>query len=272
MSAICIGTTTSGEPCRKKAKLGNDYCPQHDPERKPRNPRPHVIISGTSAGSPRVDGKRAIGTKARATLRRKPSRPRRTLSPTLRLPRRDLRRGAWIDPHRADMTVGSLAAQWKIANPAKRSSSLARDETILRLHVLPVLEERRIGAVTPRDIQGLVSRWVAEGKAPKTVRRQYDVVRDLRLCGSGRLSVRTPCRNVKLPAVAKRDRHQLTPDDVARLATAVGKNTARWSISERFSGCVGGRWLGYELVVWTSSEERSPSRSKLFEARKVGQG
>ena len=135
----------------------------------------------------------------------------------------DLHRGAWIDPHRADTTVGSLAAQWKVANPAKRSSSLARDETILRLHVLPVLEERRIGAVTPRDIQGLVSSWVAEGKAPKTVRRQYDVVRAIfAYAVAGDVLVRTPCRNVKLPAVAKRDRHQLTPDDVARLAKAVG--------------------------------------------------
>ncbi len=135
----------------------------------------------------------------------------------------DLRRGAWIDPHRADMTVGCLASQWKVANPAKRSSSLARDETILRLHVLPVLKERRIGAVTPRDIQGLVSQWMAEGKAPKTVRRQYDVVRAIfAYAVAGDVLVRTPCRNVKLPALVTRDRHQLTPDDVARLAEAVG--------------------------------------------------
>lgn len=135
----------------------------------------------------------------------------------------DVLRGAWIDPRRADTTVGNLAAQWKVANPAKRSSSLARDETILRLHVLPVLEGLRLGAVTPRDIQSLVNQWVAEGKAPKTVRRQYDVVRAIfSYAVAGDLLVRTPCRNVKLPAVAKQDRHQLTPDDVARVAEAVG--------------------------------------------------
>ena len=114
----------------------------------------------------------------------------------------DVRRGAWIDPHRADVTVSAFAAQWMRANPAKRGSTLARDETILRRHVSPAIGERRIGAVTPQDIQGLVNSWVSKGSAPKTVRRQYGVARAVfAYAVAGDLLVRSPCRNVKLPAV-----------------------------------------------------------------------
>ena len=59
----------------------------------------------------------------------------------------DFRRGAWIDPRHGDLTVRALASQWLEANPAKRSSTLARDEAIVRLHVLPTLERRRIGDI-----------------------------------------------------------------------------------------------------------------------------
>jgi hypothetical protein len=94
---------------------------------------------------------------------------------------------------------------------------------MLRLHALPILEERRIETVTPRDIQGLVSCWAAEGKAPKMVRRRYDIVGAIfAYAVAGDVLVRTPCRNVKLPADAKRGRNQLIFGDAARLAKAVG--------------------------------------------------
>jgi len=152
----------------------------------------------------------------------------------------DFRRGAWIDPRHADLTVRTLASQWMEANPAKRSSTLARDEAIVRLHVLPTLDRRRIGAVTPHDVQGLVNRWVAEGRAPKTVRRQYDVVRAMfTYAVATDLLVRTPCRNVKLPAVERRERHQVSPDDVARIAEAVA---AEYSAMVYIGAVLGLRW------------------------------
>ena len=57
---------------------------------------------------------------------------------TSRASRWIFRRGAWIDPRHADLTVKELASQWLESNPAKRSSTLARDEAIVRLHVLPL--------------------------------------------------------------------------------------------------------------------------------------
>ncbi|HSH58810.1 MAG TPA: hypothetical protein VK988_04045, partial [Acidimicrobiales bacterium] len=76
--------------------------------------------------------------------------------------RADRSRGAWVDPRKAHTTFGEVARYWLTSNPGKRASGLARDESIVRVHLLPSLDDRPIGAVTPRDVQGLVLAWSAE--------------------------------------------------------------------------------------------------------------
>ena len=125
MSAICIGTTTSGEPCRKKAKLGNDYCPQHDPERKPRESSASRQHFGNVRRLPSHRWQASYWHEGARHIAEQTFASKGDALAHLATIETDLRRGAWIDPHRAAMTVGSLAAQWKVANPAKRSSSLA---------------------------------------------------------------------------------------------------------------------------------------------------
>jgi len=134
----------------------------------------------------------------------------------------DRSRGSWVDPRRSSVTVGEWAAEWLRSNPAKRSSSLARDESVLRLHVLPALGNRQLAAVTPAEVQRLVNTW-AQRAAPRTVRRQYDVIRALMRAAveSDRL-VRSPCRGIKLPAPPAPEHHVLTAEEVAALAEAVG--------------------------------------------------
>jgi hypothetical protein len=61
--------------------------------------------------------------------------------------------------------VKEVAERWLEANPSKRE--------IVRLHLVPALGRRPIGSVTPRDVQGLVNDWIASGKRPRTVLRQY---------------------------------------------------------------------------------------------------
>jgi hypothetical protein len=41
----------------------------------------------------------------------------------------DRRRGGWVDPRYANMTVKELAARWLASNPAKRSKTRTRDES-----------------------------------------------------------------------------------------------------------------------------------------------
>ena len=48
-------------------------------------------------------------------------------------------RGEWVDPEAGRTTVAPLAESWLRSNSRKRSSTLARDEAIMRLHVLPAI-------------------------------------------------------------------------------------------------------------------------------------
>jgi integrase len=146
-----------------------------------------------------------------------------------------IHKGEWVDPAGGRMTVADLADRWKARDPSKRSSTKARDETILRIHILPTLGGRRLREVTPSDIQGIVNGW-AQTRAPRTVDRQYDVLRAMFAYAvrSDWLS-RTPCRGIKLPAVTSTRRRALSVEDVVTLAE---------SIDPRYKTMV---WLGAVL-------------------------
>jgi len=55
----------------------------------------------------------------------------------------DRSRGVWLDPANAATPFAELAAHWLASNPGKRPSGWARDETIIRVHLLPALGSGR---------------------------------------------------------------------------------------------------------------------------------
>jgi len=138
----------------------------------------------------------------------------------------DLRRGVWIDPDAGRMTVAELARLWLKANARKRSSSIARDESILRSHVLPLLGSRALASVTRHDVQALVDGW-ADKHAPSTVGRQYSALRAMFAFAedTDRLQ-RTPCRAIRLPHVQLVDRPELSAYDLERLGDALDDDQA----------------------------------------------
>jgi len=147
----------------------------------------------------------------------------------------DLRRGAWVDPGGGELTVAELSKRWLEHDPSKRTSTLSRDEAIVRLHVLPHLGDRRIADVTPPDVQKLVNSW-AKGHAPRTARRQYDVIRALfAYAVASDWLARSPCRGIDLPRVEALRRRVISPEDVSKVAAA---------IEPRYSPMV---WLGAVL-------------------------
>jgi integrase len=136
--------------------------------------------------------------------------------------RTDRVRGAWIDPRKSDTTFAELAARWLTGNPAKRPTSLERDEAIIRLHLLPELGPRAVGSISPADVQRVVNGWV-QHYAPRTVHRHYDVLSAvMNTAVLEDLIARTPCRGIKLPAVRHADRHIVTAEELGALAEALG--------------------------------------------------
>jgi integrase len=129
-------------------------------------------------------------------------------------------RGAWVDPRHAEVAFSDLAARWMAANPAKRASSRATDETIVRAHLVPIFGRRPIGSVTQPDVQRLVNAWI-ETAAPRTVRRQYGVLGAIfAYAVAADWLGRSPCRNINLPAVTTRRRRALSDTDIAAIAAA----------------------------------------------------
>ena len=138
----------------------------------------------------------------------------------------DKRRGTWIDPRRSALPFSEVAAEWLDANPGKRSSTLARDRSVLTKHVVPTIGKRAIGSTQPRHVQTLVNLWCKE-LAPRTVRRCYDVVRAVfNYAVESEYIARAPCRGIKLPEVELQSRHVVTADELALLGEALGPDYA----------------------------------------------
>lgn len=142
----------------------------------------------------------------------------------------DKARGSWIDPRDAALTFGEVTDRWLVSNPAKRASTLAADESQLRVHVRPTLGDRRIGSITRPEVQALVRQW-SEKMQPRSVRRCFGVMRAVfALAETSDWIAKSPCRGINLPALSGTRRTALSPEDVARIAesTAVEYRPMVW--------------------------------------------
>ncbi len=140
--------------------------------------------------------------------------------------RADRSRGGWVDPRRSRGTFAEVAAEWLRSNPGKRGGTLARDETIVRLHLLPTLGARAVGAINRRDVQALVNDWSTR-LAPRTVKRQFGVLTAIfAMVVDDELVVKSPCRGVKLPEIPALRRSLIEVDQLPALAEAVGPGYA----------------------------------------------
>ncbi len=134
--------------------------------------------------------------------------------------------GFSIDPDGGKLTVRELSDRWLGSNPGKRSNTIGRDRSALRKHILPAIGERELRTIQQTEVQGLVNEWSAF-LGPRTVDRTYGTLRAaFAYAIDSDLFPRSPCRNVNLPRAVPRRRPVLTPDDVGRLANAMGPNRA----------------------------------------------
>lgn len=133
----------------------------------------------------------------------------------------EIGRNNWIDPNSSRTPFEVVAAHWFVSNPAKRESTLAREEVSLRVHILPVLGSLRLDQVSPFEIQQVVNEW-SRHRAPRSVRRDYDVIRAVfAYAVANDWLARTPCRNIRLPSTERAKRFDLTTEQVGRIVEAL---------------------------------------------------
>jgi integrase len=64
-------------------------------------------------------------------------------------------RGEHLDPSVGRGPFGEIAAAWLASNPNKRPTTCARDDAVIRTHLLPVIGDVRIGKLRPSPCCGV---------------------------------------------------------------------------------------------------------------------
>lgn len=135
--------------------------------------------------------------------------------------------GSYIDPARAKVTVGELAAQWTAGKVNLKETTRARYDSAMTVHVLPRWRTVPLAKVEHGDVQAWVAEMAAAGQSGASVRKSYGVlsavldlaVRDRRLPSN-------PARGVSLPPANHKRRKYLTAAQVAELAAEAGRPPA----------------------------------------------
>ena len=130
--------------------------------------------------------------------------------------------GAWRSPDAGQLTFADVATASLDSNPAKRPTTLARDTTVVRVHLLPMLGAMRLDQLRPSDVKATIDAMANRGLAPRTIGTNYGVLRAiLAWAVQDVLIARSPCRGIRLPEVAKTCKPMASADDIARLVDRI---------------------------------------------------
>lgn len=129
--------------------------------------------------------------------------------------------GTFVDPSRARMTFGEMAAKWTDSKVALRPSTRAVYAAVMGDHVLPRWETTPLSAIAHEDVQAWVGQLVGLGISGAHVRKIFNVFSGvLSLAVRARRLPANPAAGIELPrATAKRKRY-LTVAQVELLAEA----------------------------------------------------
>ena len=129
--------------------------------------------------------------------------------------------------------------EWLTANPAKRSTTLARDRVVLKTHLIPSLGARPLASITPAHVKGCVDAMGAK-LAPTTVLTNLGVLKSVTNAAiDADLLARSPVRNLRLSSGPPRRRPTLTPGELSHLAEAMPPTFRALVLT---AGLLGLRW------------------------------
>lgn len=145
--------------------------------------------------------------------------------------------GGFVDPRRAEVTVGAWADQWLAGKTNLAASTRARYTDVIEARIKPRWGDTRLAAVRHEDVQA----WLAGiDRAPATVRKVHRVFSQLLdyAVKAGRMT-RNPALGVSLPRVQAAEKRYLTHAQVDALAVEVGPV---WALLVYFLAYTGLRW------------------------------
>lgn len=134
----------------------------------------------------------------------------------------DLVRGDWTDPRGGQLLFADWLAAWQATTTNLRPSTVARDESYLRSHVLPRFGDLRLVDIDHMAVRAWVSDLSAAGLAPATVVKAAQIMgKVLRAAvDAGKLKA-SPCERIPLPKIEREEMRFLDPAEVGALADAI---------------------------------------------------
>ena len=131
-------------------------------------------------------------------------------------------KGTWTDPTLGRVRFRDWLQEWWATTTNLRPTTAVRDETYLRLYVLPRFGDLPLAAIGQRDVRTWVSDLTSRELAPATVVKAYHLLGKV-LAGAvdAGMIAQSPCRRISLPKIEREEMRFLTPVEVARLADAI---------------------------------------------------
>lgn len=157
----------------------------------------------------------------------------------------EVQRGLYIDRDFGKTPFGECAVGWLESKVDLRRSSWSRDESYLRNHVMDAFEKVGVGAMTKSDIQSWIRDLQGKGLSPGTIKHCFRILRSiLQEAVDRKLIAESPCRRVALPRVERQERLYLEPEEVRRLADAIGTQFKALVLCGAYLGCRWGELVG----------------------------
>lgn len=125
----------------------------------------------------------------------------------------DLQRGTYVDPRAGAVTFRERAEAWRLRQ-VHRDSTAARVESVLRVHVYPVLGDRPISTIRKSDVQSLVKHLEGSLSASSVGIAYSYVAAVFSEAVEDRLLASTPCIGIKTPRATASQVTPLTVDQV----------------------------------------------------------
>ena len=146
------------------------------------------------------------------------------------------RKGDWIDPNLGRTLFGDWYARWDANRIDRRASSVARDDSVSRNHILPEYENRPLADIQPEEID----RWIirlSRTHAPATVHRAKQLLAAaLEAAVDRNMIPKNPARNVTLPQVERTEMRFLTPEEIDHLVAATADQWKAMVLTAAYTG------------------------------------
>jgi len=133
----------------------------------------------------------------------------------------DITRGRWSDPDAGKVNFGEYAKTW-FKERDYASTTRGRNDTVIRLHILPKLGSLEIGEITTPRVRRWRSELLESGLGEPSVVKAYQILRAMmNTAVDDGVILRNPCR-IKGAGITKSpERPVLTVEEVLAVADAI---------------------------------------------------